>query len=360
MSLRIAVISTPIAPLDKSTGGGVGYRLRQLIKLTPQWGHALTVLAPRGSRGKQPRVTLVTVPGRLHVPAQYQRGQDLAVMPPRSVLVAMFDWVRKHQERFDVVLSFAYDWYAFAIAPSLRVPVVWYVSMCSMRDAFATLVAATARQYPQRVAFASGAQAATYGLAPEETTVLHGGLDLAQYQWRQTPQQVLGWAGRVSPEKGLETAFAVAQRTRLPLRVIGSIEDRAYWDRVRAQFPAVSCQHLGFLSTDALQLQLGSCLALVHLPTWQEAFGMVLLEALACGVPVVTWNQGGPTEIVRHGVSGYLVEPGNLALAAEAVANVRRIDRRTCRQTVVEKFNQEHYAQRLFAWLTNAANSSQK
>jgi UDP-glucose:tetrahydrobiopterin glucosyltransferase len=66
---------------------------------------------------------------------------------------------------------------------------------------------------------------------------------------------------------------------------------------------------MGFLSTDKLQIELGKCRGLLNTPKWNEAYGNVVVEALACGVPVIAYKRGGPSEIVQHGQTGYLADP---------------------------------------------------
>ncbi len=181
--------------------------------------------------------------------------------------------------------------------------------------------------------------------------VLGNGFDLAAYGFCAEPEPLLGWAGRVAPEKGLEDAAAAAAQLGLPLAVWGLVEDRAYAAAVEASVPAGTLQWRGFLPTDQLQEQLGRCRALLNTPKWNEAYGNVVVEALACGVPVVAYRRGGPGELVQPGLNGLLVEPDDVGGLVAAVAQVGAIDRRACRQWAHANASREVLAERVEAWL---------
>jgi UDP-glucose:tetrahydrobiopterin glucosyltransferase len=155
----------------------------------------------------------------------------------------------------------------------------------------------------------------------------------------------------VAPEKGLEDAAAAAARSGLPLAVWGLVEDQAYAAAVQASVPAGTLQWRGFLPTAQLQAQLGSCLALLNTPKWNEAYGNVVVEAMACGVPVLAYRRGGPGELVQPGVNGWLVDPDDVMALAEAVERVARIDRSACRQWVERYASRAVLAERIEAWL---------
>lgn len=163
----------------------------------------------------------------------------------------------------------------------------------------------------------------------------------------------LGWVGRISGEKGLVDAFAVAARTGRPLKVWGLIEDAAVWDDAVAAWPGVDVSHQGFVSNDVLARELGQCAALLMTPHWVEAFGNVVIEALACGVPVITYDGGGPAEIVRDGRDGFVVAPRDVDALVDAVGRIATIDRAVCRLRAVESFGLAAFGERIEQWLTS-------
>jgi UDP-glucose:tetrahydrobiopterin glucosyltransferase len=156
--------------------------------------------------------------------------------------------------------------------------------------------------------------------------------------------------GRTSPEKGLEDAIAAAQATQTPLKILGKLENRDYWNHLLASYPEAPLEYLGFLETRELQAAIRTCRALLMTPKWVEAFGNVAIEALACGVPVIAYRRGGPTEIVRHGQTGWLVEPDSVAGLVAAIAKIPELDRSACRQQAEAKYSLESLALRYEQW----------
>ena len=222
--------------------------------------------------------------------------------------------------------------------------------MGSVSEAMDLAIAELAAWDQRRLAFHTRVQAEDFRL-PQAPVVLGNGFDLDAYGFCAEPEPLLGWAGRVAPEKGLEDAAAAAAQLGLPLAVWGLVEDQAYAAAVEASVPAGTLQWRGFLPTNQLQQQLGHCQALLNTPKWNEAYGNVVVEALACGVPVVAYRRGGPGELVQHGLTGLLVEPDDVTALAAAVAQVGAIERRACRAWVEANATRAVLAERVEAWL---------
>jgi|TARA_B100001059_G_scaffold177603_1_gene178177 UDP-glucose:tetrahydrobiopterin glucosyltransferase len=161
----------------------------------------------------------------------------------------------------------------------------------------------------------------------------------------------LGWAGRIAPEKGLEDAARAAAALGESLLVWGLREDPAYAAAVEAMVPSGTIQWRGFQPTHALQQQLGSCRALINTPKWNEAYGNVVVEALACGVPVVAYDRGGPGELVISGETGWLVPPDDVQALVTALRHVDQIDRFQCRAWAERNATCEVFSARVDAWI---------
>ena len=170
------------------------------------------------------------------------------------------------------------------------------------------------------------------------------------------PEAALAWAARISPEKGLEDAAAAAVAAGVPLRVFGVVDDDAYWSQVRATFPAEALSYQGFLPTVQLQEQLGRCRALLVTPKWEEAFGNVIPEALACGVPVIAYRRGGPAELIDNDITGFLVDADSVDGLTEAISRLPTIDRSACRAQAELRFSLAALGVRLETWLSAATS----
>ena len=202
----------------------------------------------------------------------------------------------------------------------------------------------------RRLAFHTRRQADDFALV-DPPDVVGNGFDLSRYQLQLITDGPLGWAGRVAPEKGLEDAALVAAQLGETLRVWGLVEDDAYARRVESAVPAGTIEWCGFKPTDELQRELGGCRALLNTPKWNEAYGNVVVEALACGVPVIAYDRGGPGEIIQNGETGWLVAPDDREALAKATLQASAIDRVACRRWVERCASQDGLATRVEAWI---------
>ena len=352
--MKLLVVASPLGPLGSGRGGGVELTLASLVAGLLQRGHQLTVLAADGSQlpADCAGATLWTCTGAPQISAQHQ-GRGAPITLSADGLLPRF-WRRVLQEGpaagFDAVLNLAYDWLPLWLTATAPLPLFHLVSMGSVSEAMDAVIAEVAAWDQRRLAFHTQVQAADFPL-PQPAVVVGNGFDLQAYRFCADPEPRLGWVGRVAPEKGLEDAAAAAAQLGLPLAVWGLVEDQAYAAAVAASVPAGTLDWRGFLPTAELQAQLGSCRALLNTPKWNEAYGNVVVEALACGVPVVAYRRGGPGELVQSGLNGLLVPPDDVAALAAAVQQVEQIDRAACRRWVEANASRAVLAERIEAWV---------
>ncbi len=360
--LRLLVVSTPVGHLGSGRGGGVEQTLVALVAGLLERGHRLTVLAAEGSRlpPSCDAARLWEAAGADQPSWQHQRREDPVQIPAAGLLPALWDRALREQGNFDALLNLAYDWLPFWLTPHTATPLFHLVSMGSVATVMDEVIAAAARSAPQRLAFHTASQAADFRL-PAPPLIVGNGFDLNAYRFRPMPDPNprLGWAGRIAPEKGLEDAAAVAARLGQPLWVWGLREDPAYAAAVEAAVPAGTIAWRGFLPTERLQEELGGCRVLLNTPKWNEAYGNVVVEAMACGVPVVAYRRGGPAELVEPGVNGLLVPPDDVeALTRAAAAAPEAVARDACRAWVRREASRQAFAARIEAWLRDGLEAS--
>ncbi len=356
-SHRILIISTPVGPLGSGVGGGVELTLHSLVLGLTGRGHYVEVLAPEQSL--HVGTVVHQIKGALQPSAHNADRDTLVTVPADGVLAAMCEWARVHQDEFDVILNLAYDWLPYYLTPFFATtPLAHLVSMATLSDAMDDAITRAAAVRPRNVAVHSQAQADTYpalrgpalsGLVP----VIGSGIAVERYDMHITADEPphLGFIGRISREKGLDDVIAVAEAAGLPLKVWGLMQDQSVWDAAVAAHPAARVSYEGFLPTDDLQAAIGGCAAIVMAPKWIEAFGNVAIEAMATGVPVISYRRGGPAEIIVDGETGFLVEPDDVDGLVAAVGRISELDRVECRQRVEEEYSIAAFAARVETWL---------
>lgn len=182
------------------------------------------------------------------------------------------------------------------------------------------------------------------GSVPIDAVVRHG-IDLELYRTGAGASGRLLFIGRMSPDKGLHRAIHIARGAGMALDAVVKMREpveRAYYDEIISPLLGadVCVQVEPPLETKLALLR--NAVALLNPITWPEPFGLVMLEALASGTPVLGFPQGAAAEIVTHGQTGYLCENEEALLAA--LANVDRIDRAACRRSVERAFSRERMA----------------
>lgn len=345
--MNLLFLSTSIGYLGSGLGGGVELTLANVAQALIHQGHGVTIVAPQGST--HPCCPVIEVAGVAQISAQRQERSDPVCIPAQSVLAAMWERARQIEREYDLIVNFAYDWLPFYLTPFFQRPIAHLVSMGSLSAVMDEAIGTVARRFPGTIAVHSRAQAQTFDFA-ESCHWVGNGLDLSLYEFNPHPQEHWGWIGRIAPEKGLEDAIAAILQAGKLLKIWGKVEDPAYWQWIQDQFPPTAFRYEGFLETTALQAALGECQGLLMTPHWVEAFGNVAIEALACGVPVIAYDRGGPSEIVQSGKTGWLVEPDSISGLVEAMGKVGAIDRVDCREEAETAYSLTALGDRFEAW----------
>ncbi len=345
--MKLLFLSTPVGALGSGLGGGVELTLYNIAFEMQRRGHTVQVVAPVSSELSD--ISIQEIPGNLQISLQTQEREVAITLAENSVLANMWDYARQVQADYDLILNFAYDWLPFYLTPFFRRPLAHLVSMASVTEAMDQIIKQVIENSPQAVGFHSRSQAATFGAA-DSCRCLGNALDLSLYQFCDQPDNYLTWIGRISPEKALEDAVAASQMTQIPLRIFGNLQDQDYWQSIRQTYPDAPIDYRGFLPTDKLQAQLRCSRALLMTPRWLEAFGNVTIEALACGVPVIAYNRGGPSEVVRDGKTGFLVEPDSITGLVAAIQRLDEIERAACRQQAEAEYSLIGFGDRIEAW----------
>lgn len=177
---------------------------------------------------------------------------------------------------------------------------------------------------------------------------IHHGIPLEDFPFDPQGSEDLLFFGRIHPDKGAAEAITASRRSGRKLIVAGIIQDQNYYDtQVAPALVEESVVYLGPVGGAMRAKTLGSARALLHLINFDEPFGLSVVEALACGTPVVACNRGSMPELIDDGVTGFLVD--SLDAAVDAIERVGDIDRAACRAAVAARFTVDHMADRYLA-----------
>lgn len=193
-------------------------------------------------------------------------------------------------------------------------------------------------EYADRVRYVAISDADRHPALPYAATIHHG-IDLDSFEVGPGGRS-LAFFGRIHPDKGTATAIEVAAGAGLPLVIAGIVQDREYFERsIEPHIDGDQVKYLGPVGPELRQEVLGQALALLHLIEFDEPFGFSVVEAMACGTPVIAHGRGSMPEIIDPGVNGVLVE--TVQEAVDAVGVAHRIDRSGVRRSVEERFSAE-------------------
>ena len=195
------------------------------------------------------------------------------------------------------------------------------------------------RRYDDRVAYVSISDADRDPDLSYAATVYHG-IDLSDFTFRDGPGRRLVFLGRIHPDKGVADAIAVAEAVGLPLVIAGIVHDREYFDReIAPRLDGEAVRYVGPIGPRDRDTLLGSAVALLHLVEFPEPFGLSMIEAMACGTPVIARRRGSVPEVIDEGVTGFVVD--DVAGAIAAVDRARSLDRRGVRTRAAERFSRD-------------------
>jgi len=237
----------------------------------------------------------------------------------------------EHGDEFDLIHNH-FDFLPLTYTAMTRTPVVTTIHGFS-----SPRILPVYKKYNGRVHYVSISDA---DRSPELDYIatVHHGIDLSLFTFREKPEDYLLFFGRFHPEKGAREAIEAARRVGRRLIMAGIIQDREYFEReVAPHIDGERVLYVGSAGPEKRDKLLGGAYALLHLISFDEPFGLSVVEAQACGTPVIAINRGSMPEVIDHGRTGFLCR--DLEEAVEALGRVGEIDRRACRRWVEERFS---------------------
>lgn len=348
--MRIALVAPLVMPIAQPFGGGAQAMLADLAQGLVYRGHHVTLFAREGSFIPGVRIETISVPESVcpsdfSVPDQ-ARPTDSGFFAQANLFLELFLQIRLRQHEFDVIHIHAFDWPAFACSALVQsIPVIHTVHVPAISPEINQGLQALHQQgHPFTLVTVSHACARTYADYTSFDYIIYHGVDLhaIPFSPEVASDAPLLFAGRITPEKGVIEAIKIACLAGRSLLIAGGIYHRRYYEEEVVpllQRERERVTYLGHLEHTALWDLMGQSLGLLFPISWEEAFGLVLVEAMATGTPVIAFERGAAGEVICHGETGFLVAPGDCVGAATRVKELSSLARTRCRTHVVENYS---------------------
>lgn len=337
--MRIGIIASARHPISEPFAGGLERNTYDLATGLQRRGHDVTVFAAEGS---DPALDVEEIYGR-----ECQIEFSEAALSDPEALSEPF--MRTHHaylhlmlglrgRGFDVIQNSSLHYLPVSLAPFLDTPFVttlhtpptpWLESaLKTQRDTNGSTMISVSRS-----------NAAAWREIVDIAAVIPNGIDLEEWpcSYDVDPDTVL-WTGRLVQEKGPHLAVEAAHAAGKRIVLAGPLGHDGYAESEVLARLAADDEYVGHLGQDELARLVGSCGVFVCTPTWEEPFGLVVAEALACGTPVAAFDRGAIHEIVDEH-TGVLVPADDVAALADAIGRAERLDRSTCRARAEAEFS---------------------
>lgn len=326
------MIASSQFPVRQPFAGGLESHVWHLTRALTSRGHEVTLFAASGSDAAALSGSTIRV--QTFVPSAAARrdtsmAPDWFIADHHAYLAVMLE-LAKSGDRFDVIHNHSLHYLPVAMAPSLNTPMLctlhtpptpWLESAVAISGGagarFVAVSAHTARSWSHAIDTA--------------IEVVPNGVGLGEWPLGKGGDRAI-WFGRLTPEKGAHQAIAAALRAKRGLSLAGPISDEQYFqEHISPHLGTERIDYLGHLPQQELAAAVGASAVTLVTPEWDEPYGLVVAESLACGTPVIAFDRGGIAETISGPAAGRLVPPGDIDAMARAIGAVAETSRTDAR-----------------------------
>ena len=332
--LRIAQIAPLWEPVPPKKYGGIEIMMEKIINELVRRGHSVTLFASGNSKTKA----------------------KLNSVFPKSLIEMNVDWYHRSQnlinvsnafrlaDQFDVIHNHAGD-NAMFFTQGTKTPVV-----TTLHNVLPTVKSKESDEYIAYKYFAKKTNFISISLNQRMHTDIkfnfvdnvYNGIDVDKFKFSPKYKDYFFWLGRIHYGKGLAEAVEVARKIKQKLIIAGNItckSDEEYFAEIKSKIDGKNIKYVGEVSEKQKIKYFSNAKALLFPIRWEEPFGLVMAEAMACGAPVIAFNRGSVSEVVKNGKTGFVVK--NEKEMINAIKNIDKIKRENCRAHVEKKFTIE-------------------
>lgn len=330
----VAPINQPILKVQKY--GGIEVIVSETVRGYCEAGHSVTLYAHADTDLTYPNLTI----RRQHVSPSSHRQDELQLFDQVSADAASYDVIHSHIEPV-----IAFDGIRNRLEGLSRPMVVTMHNLTRIPEHIA-YYKAHSELWDFTYVFLSDNQAQPLAFLPRQRRI-YNGIDLAQFTLQTTPptSPQLLFIGRITPEKGILEAVQIAHKANIPLVIAARTDPskKAYYDEViKPYVDGQLVQYPGEVDHATRDELLGKSTATLMPVQWDEPFGLVAVDSLASGTPVIATKTGALPEIIDHGQTGFLVDKDDAVnQSVAALQKIGTISRERCRATVEERFSAE-------------------
>lgn len=328
--MKIAQIAPIIERVPPKKYGGTERVIHALTEELVKRGHEVTLFASGDSKTS---AKLESVYPRA---LREARLKDMYGLNSWSLL--NIGWAYERQDEFDIIHDHS-GHFSLPTANIAETPVVMTMHgpvTLEVKRAFLTL----RNPYIVTISRSQGFPAPNLHYAG----TVYNGLNMQDYPFSAEHDGYLLFVGRISLEKGVHFAIEVAQQLNLPLIIAAKLEsvDKPYYREYVEPYLSDQIRWVGEVDETERNKLMSRAMCFLHPVTWHEPFGLTLIEAMACGTPVIGFDKGSIPEIIKNGETGFVVRDTEAMI--DAVENIRSIDRKHCREYALQNFSAQKMA----------------
>jgi len=326
--LRIAQIAPLWIPVPPRTYGGIELMLSNLVEELVRRKYDITLFASADSK----------TTAKLISPIEKAIWLQKDLRSPHAAVVKLLKLVKERLSEFDLIHNH-FSFFMFPLAFCDKLPPM----LSTIHRPIDNLYAQSMKLFPKThfCALSQDAKQSAEKQGIPIIDVVPNGIDTEFYEFNAKPRDYFLYLGRLNKEKGIITALELARQAKEKLVVAGNIVGADEWTYfMQGVQPRLNEQGVNFVGQVDFEEKvnlLKNAKALLFPIDRQEPFGLVMIEAMACGTPVIAFHRGSVSEVIEHNKTGFVVD--NQEEMIEAMKNISTIERKTCRKLVEEKFN---------------------